>query len=57
MRMAKQPECPECGSTDVETIDTEPKDINLASGFIYGTAYCEAGHEYGLELEIATILS
>lgn len=54
--MAKRVECPECGSDTVESKELEDKNIG-GSDFLYMEVHCDNGHEYGLELEVATILN
>lgn len=52
--MAKQIKCPECGSTDI--VEHNLPENELIGSHVYLEVTCENGHEFGLELEVATIL-
>lgn len=51
----KRVECPHCGTDAVKDVEIT-KDIG-GNSFIYPKVTCENDHEFGLELEVATILS
>lgn len=53
--MAKQILCPDCGSSETEIAKLEDNQPG-GSSFTYISVVCECGYEYGVELEVATIL-
>jgi hypothetical protein len=51
-----EPNCPECNSSTIETSELAGSN-NPETGWMYMTVTCENGHEYGLELEVVTVLT